>query len=340
MNSRLRLDDGATPVVDTQGNWTATFSEAKVAYGETLVDLIDEGMPIVVVEADLMIASGGAVVMKAHPERVVQVGIAEQNAVGVGAGLADAGLIPFVNAFAVTLSRRAADQVWQSVAFSDMNVKLNGMYSGFTAEANGATHQSLEDIAIMRTFAKMVIMEPADCQELRQAVRVAAEHIGPVYLRNSRIALPDICDEAQPPFEIGKAVMLRPGDDVTIIAGGVMVQFALQAHDVLAAEGIGARVVNPRTIKPLDEQMVLRCAKETAAVVTIENHSIIGGLGGTVAEFLGRTWPTPLEFVGIHDKFGNSGTFSDLIQAYHMDVPDIVTAVKQVLATKAQFQGH
>lgn len=337
MSDGSRICDGTTPDTASRRAWSATFSDPKIAYGEALVDLIDEGLPVVVVEADVMIASGGTAVLEAYPERAVQVGIAEQNAVGVAAGLADAGLIPFVNAFGVTLSRRAADQVWQSVAFSEMNVKLNGMYSGFTAEANGATHQALEDIAIMRAFPGMVIMEPADCQELRQAARCAAEYVGPVYLRTSRIEVPDVCEEAQPPFRIGEAVLLRPGDDVTIVAGGIMVQFALRAHDLLAADGIGARVVNPRTIKPLDEQMILRCAKETGAIATVEDHSVIGGLGGGIAEFLSREWPTPLQFVGIQDKFGNSGEFSDLIQAYQMDVPDIVNAVKRVLAAKERI---
>ena len=321
----------------TEVNSAATFSEASIAYGETLAELISEDQPVVVVEADVMKASGGAFVLESYPNHVVQVGIAEQNAVGVGAGLAQMGLIPFVNTFAVTLSRRAADQVWQAVAFNRTNVKLNGMYSGFTAEENGATHQALEDLAIMRAYPGMVILEPADCHELRQAVRAAVEYTGPLYLRNSRIKLPDICDMNQPPLVIGEAAMLRTGDDVTIIASGIMLQYALKAHDVLAAEGISARVVNPRTIKPLDEKTVLGCAKETGAVVTVEDHNVIGGLGDAVASLLSENWPTPLKRVGIRDKFGNSGSFSHLIGAYGMDVPDIVSAAREVLQRKSAY---
>ena len=301
-------------------------------FGESLVQLIKEGKPIVTVEADVMLRSGAGVVWDSYPERVLQVGVAEQNAVGVAAGLADMDWIPFVSTFAVTLSRRAADQVWQSVCFNNANVKLHGMFSGFTAESNGATHQSLEDLAVMRAFPNLVIIEPADCEELRQAVRVAAEHTGPVYIRNIRGMLPVPCDGKQPALEIGKAVMLRPGSDVTIIASGIMVRYALKACDILASEGIGARVVNPRTIDPLDEDMVLCCAEETDAIVTVENHSVRGGLGGAVAEFLGETHPTRIRRIGVRGKFGDSGTLDWLLEAYGMDVAHIVAAAKELLS--------
>jgi len=316
----------------------ALFSDnARGAYAQALLDLMDEGKPIVVVEADLMKSAGTAPVFERYPDRVVQVGIAEQNAVGVAAGLADMGLIPFVDSFAVLLSRRSADQVWMAVAFSDMNVKLTGLYSGFTTGTNGPTHQSLEDVAIMRSFPNMVIIEPADCSELRQAVRVAAEYAGPVYIRNVRGDLPAICDDEEPPFEIGKAVMLRPGNDAAIIASGIMVQYALESRDLLLDEDIEVRVVNPRTIKPLDEDMVLLCAKETGAIVTVEDHSIVGGLGGAVAELLSETRPTPLKRIGVKDRFGDAGTFDWLIQAYEMDVPCIANAVKEVIGRRAEY---
>lgn len=318
--------------------WTATFSPAKDVYGQTLVQLIAEGKPVVVVEADLLRASGGALVQEAYPDRVLQVGIAEQNAVGIGAGLAAGGLIPFVNTFAVTLSRRAADQVWQAVAFNNMNVKLNGMYSGFTAEANGPTHQSLEDLAVMRAFPRMVVLEPADCRELTEAVRAAADHVGPVYLRNVRITLPDVLDPDQPPFEIGKAAVLRPGDDVTILASGIMVQFALQAHDILRAEGLGARVVSLRTIKPLDRELILRCARETRAVVTVEDHGVIGGVGSAVAELLGEAYPTPMRRIGVKDRFGDAGTFQELMAAHEMDVPHIVAAARELAGMRPRLK--
>ena len=311
------------------------FSDsARGTYAQTLLDLIGEGKNIVTVEADLTKSAGTAPVRERYPERVVQVGIAEQNAVGVAAGLAEMGLIPFVNTFAVLLSRRCADQVWMAVAFSDMNVKLVGLYSGFTTGTNGPTHQSLEDLAIMRSFPNMVVIEPADCSELSQAVRAAAEYVGPVYIRSVRGEMPARCDAAAPPLEIGKGITLRPGDDVTIIASGIMVQFALEAHDALAEEGIEARVVNPRTVKPLDEELVLRCAQETGAIVTVEDHSVIGGLGGAVAEFLSETWPTPMRRVGVRDRFGDAGEFDWLLQAYGMDVPHIVAAAKEVMGRR------
>jgi transketolase len=222
-----------------------------------------------------------------------------------------------------------------AVAFSNMNVKLYGLYSGFTTGTNGPTHQSLEDIAILRSFPNMVVMEPADCKELREAVRAAAEYVGPVYIRSVRGDLPEICDPAEPPFQIGQAVMLRPGNDATIVASGIMVGLALQARDLLAAEGLQVRVVNPRTIKPLDEAMVLRCAQETGAIVTVEDHGVIGGLGGAVAEFLSEAWPTPMKRIGVRDQFGDAGTFEWLIQKYGMDVPHIVNAVKEVVKKKA-----
>jgi len=312
------------------------FSDTtRAAYAETLLDMMDQGWPIVLVEADLIKSAGTAPVQARYPERVIDVGVAEQNAVGIAAGLADMGLIPFVNTFAVLLSRRCADQVWMAVAFMDMNVKLYGLYSGFTTGTNGPTHQSLEDVAILRSFPNMVILEPADCQEMREAVRAAAEHVGPVYIRSVRGDLPLLNDKAQPPLEIGKAAMLRQGDDVTLIAAGVMVSLALQAHARLASQGIRARVVNARTLKPLDEDMVLRCAHETGAVVTIEDHSVIGGLGGAVAELLSEHYPTPLRRIGVRDQFGDAGEFDWLIQKYEMDVPHIVAAAQEVLARKS-----
>jgi transketolase len=323
-----------------QEDTVALFADsARGAYAEALLELMDEGAPVVIVEADLLKSAGTAPVLDRYPDRVIQVGVAEQNAVSLAAGLADMGLVPFVDTFAVLLSRRSADQVWMAVAFSDMNVKLTGLYSGFTTGTNGPTHQSLEDLAIMRTFPNMVIIEPASCGELREAVRLAAEWVGPVYVRNVRGDMPAVCVEDEPPLEIGKALMLRPGDDATIIASGIMVQYAVEASAELARDGIKARVVNPRTIKPLDEEMVLRCARETGAIVTVEDHGVVGGLGGAVAEFLSETWPTPLRRIGVRDKFGDAGTFEWLIQHYGMDVPHIVDAVKGVIDRKVRRQG-
>ena len=340
--SRTAELNEAKPAGDTiheemKSDESSLFTDsARATYAQALIDLMDEGKPLVLVEADLIKSAGTAPVQARYPDRVIDVGVAEQNAVGMASGLADMGLIPFVDTFAVLLSRRCADQVWMAVAFSDMNVKLYGLYSGFTTGTNGPTHQSLEDVAILRSFPNMVILEPADCKEMREMVRAAAEYVGPVYIRSVRGDLPDINDESEPPVEIGKAAMLRPGDDATIIASGIMVPLALKAHDELAAAGIQTRVVNVRTIKPLDEEMVLRCARETGAIVTVENHSIIGGLGGTVAEFLSEAYPTLLKRVGVKDQFGDAGDFDWLIQKYEMDVPHIVQAVKHVAAMTSQ----
>lgn len=321
---------------EMQRDRASLFSDTtRAAYAETLLELMDEGQPIVLVEADLIKSAGTAPVQARYPDRVIDVGVAEQNAVGIAAGLSDMGLIPFVDTFAVLLSRRCADQVWMAVAFMDMNVKLYGLYSGFTTGTNGPTHQSLEDVAILRSFPNMVILEPADCREMRQAVRAAARHVGPVYIRSVRGDLPLVIDEAQPPFEIGRAAILRPGDDLTLIAAGVMVPLAIEAHTRLASQGIQARVVNARTLKPLDEETILRCARETGAVVTIEDHSIIGGLGGAVAELLSEHHPTPLKRIGVKDQFGDAGEFDWLIHKYEMDVPHIVAAAMEVLSRKA-----
>jgi transketolase len=311
-----------------------TMGNNRTVYGQTLLDMIEEGKPVVVVEADLMRAAGTAPVFERYPDRTFNIGVAEQNAVGVSAGLADMGLIPFFDTFAVLLCRRSVDQVWMAACFNNKNVKLNGMESGFTTATNGVTHQALEDIAMLRGFPNLVILEPADCTELAQAVRAAAEYVGPVYLRNVRSELPVILNENEPPFRIGQAVELRPGNDVTIVGSGIMAQYALQAADILADEGISARVVNPRTIKPLDEETMLRCARDTGAMVTVENHSITGGLGGALAELLAENCPTPLKRVGVRNKFGNAGNFSYLIHMYEMDTPYIVAAAKEVLTKK------
>jgi transketolase len=313
----------------------ALFTDtARATYAQALIELLDEGRPVAVVECDLLKSSGTAPVRDRYPDRVINVGVAEQNGVGMAAGLADMGLIPFVDTFAVLLSRRCADQVWMAVAFSNKNVKLYGLYSGFTTGTNGPTHQSLEDIAILRSFPNMIVLEPADCKELREAVRAAALYPGPVYIRSVRGDLPPLLDPSEPDFEIGRAALLRPGDDATLLASGIMVPLALQASESLAAEGLAVRVVNARTIKPLDEDMVLRCARETGAIVTVEDHGVTGGLGSAVAEILSEAWPTPLRRIGVRDQFGDAGDFNWLIQKYGMDTPHIVAAVRAVVARK------
>lgn len=329
-------DSGAIQEVMRRDKASLFADTAHAAYAETLLDLIGEGKPLVIVEADLMKSAGTAPVAERYPDRVIQAGVAEQNAVSLAAGLAEMDLIPFVDTFAVLLSRRAADQIWMAVAFSDHNVKLFGLYSGFTTGNNGPTHQSLEDVAILRSYHNMIILEPADCQELRQAVRVAADYRGPVYLRSVRGDLPALLDPSEPPFVIGKAAVLRPGNDATVVASGIMVQYALQAHEILIQHGICARVVDARTIKPLDEEVVLRCARETGAIVTVEDHGVIGGLGGSVAELLGEQCPTPMRRIGVRGPFGDAGTWEWLLEKYGMDVPHIVAAVQKVVSQKCQ----
>ena len=313
---------------------SALFSDnTRAAYSGAVGDLIAEGRNIVLVEADVMKAAGTLPVRERYPDRVIQVGIAEQNAVGVAAGLADMGFIPIVETFAVLIGRRALDQVWMAVAFSGANVKLAGLYSGFTTAENGATHQSLEDLSVLRAIPEIVILEPVDPRELVQMVRAAVDHVGPVYLRTVRGSLPVIYEEL-PAFEIGKAVVIAPGDDLAILASGVMVQYALTARNLLAEQGIRARVVNPRTIKPLDDETVLRCAEETGCIVTVEDHGVTGGLGSAVAELLGEQRPTPLRRVGVRDRFGDSGSFAQLIEKYQMDPPAIAEAALSVLSMK------
>ena len=326
---------GAMQKQDTAAIFT---DSARAVYSQALLDLIEAGKPIVSVEADVMKAAGTAPVQERYPDRIVQLGVAEQNAVGVAAGLAEMGWIPFVNVFAVLLGRRAFDQVWMAVAFNEMNVKLHGLYSGFTTATNGPTHQSLEDIAVMRTLPNMVILEPADCNGLREAVFAAANHAGPVYIRNVRGDLPPCVGGDDQPYKIGKAALLRQGDDVSLIASGVMVQIVRQAAEELAKDGIEARVINIRTIKPLDEETVLQAAKETGAIVTVEDHGITGGLGSAVSEFLGETWPTPVKRIGVRDRFGDAGSFEWLIQAYEMDVPHIVAAAKEAMISRDRHQ--
>ena len=320
---------------EATGKDTSALSadNTRAAYSGAVGDLISEGRNIVLVEADVMKSAGTLPVRERYPERVIQVGIAEQNAVGVAAGLADMGFIPIVETFAVLIGRRALDQVWMAVAFSGANVKLAGLYSGFTIAENGATHQSLEDLAVLRAIPEIVILEPADPRELVQMVRAAVDHVGPVYLRTVRGSLPDIYEEL-PGFEIGKAIVVASGDDLTILASGVMVQYALTARNLLAEQGVEARVVNPRTIKPIDAETVIRCAEETGCIVTVEDHGVTGGLGSAVAELLGECRPTPMKRVGVRDRFGDSGSFAQLIEKYQMDPPAIAEAALSVLRMK------
>ena len=304
------------------------------AYGEALVELGKVNPKIVVLDADLSQSTKTAAFARTFPERFVQMGIAEQDLIGTAAGLATAGKIPFASSFAVFATGRAYDQVRNSVAYGQLNVKIAATHAGITVGEDGGSHQMLEDIALMRAVPGMTVIVPADAVEAKAAVEAAAEYVGPVYLRLGRGKWPVIYDEGHE-FEIGKASLLSKGDDATIIACGVMVSQALEAARLLEAQDISVRVLDMATIKPLDTEAVVKAAKETGAIIIAEEHSVIGGLGSAVAEVLGERCPALMERIGVKDTFGQSGTPDELLEFYGLVSKDIVAAVKRVLERKA-----
>lgn len=302
-------------------------------FGATLVELGRTNPRIVVLDGDLGTSTRVTDFRDAFPDRFVQVGIAEQNMVGVAAGLASLGKIAVVSSFAVFLSKRALDQVSISVAHTGANVKLIGAYTGILTGHTGATHQAVQDTAIMRATPGMVVVDPADEAECRSCLEAVIEYDGPVYFRLTRDAWPDV----SPPgyrFQFGKACRVREGSDLTIIAGGPLVSQSLEAATALAGEGIQARVLNMASIKPLDVEAVQQAARETGAIVTAENHSIYGGLGGAVAEVVAETYPVPVHRIGIQDVLAESGNNMELLHKYGMDAPAIVEAARQVIRMK------
>ncbi|MBE6639070.1 MAG: transketolase family protein [Ruminococcaceae bacterium] len=308
--------------------------ETRVAYGETLVELGAKNEKIVVMDADLSGSTKTGMFKKAYPDRFYNAGIAEGNMVGVAAGLAASGYTVFVSSFAMFASGRAFEQIRNTVAYPKLNVKVCASHAGITVGPDGATHQCLEDIGIMRTIPHMTIINPADAVEARLALIAAAEHDGPVYMRFGRSAVPVVFDADTYQFEIGKGVELRMGSDVTIIASGITVEMALKAADMLAAEGISARVVNMATIKPIDRDIIVKAAKETGAIVTAEEHNIIGGLGSAVAEVVCETVPVPVRRVGVKDKFGRSGNIPELLSHYKLTPEEIVLQAKAAIEQK------
>ncbi len=299
-------------------------------YGKTLVELGQENKRIVVLDADLHNSTRSVFFANRFPERFFEVGIAEQNMVGTAAGLALTGLIPFVNSFASFLTGRAYDQIRVAVAYQNLNVKLCGSSAGLSDAWDGATHQSIEDISLMRSLPNMTIVVPADAVETREATREIARHTGPVYLRLYRTEISSVFSPAYQ-FRIGEAVSLREGRDVTIFACGIMVKMALDAAVELAQQGIEAKVVNVSTIKPLDEVNVIKCAKSTGFVVVAEEHTIIGGLGSAVMEVLSKEC-IPVERVGIRDSFGQSClSHTQLLSVYHLTKEEIVKKVTDIL---------
>lgn len=298
------------------------------SYGATLAELGTEHEDIVVLDADLAAATKTAVFQKAHPERFIDCGIAEANMMGVAAGLAAAGKVPFASSFAMFAAGRAYEQVRNSIGYPHLNVKIGATHAGISVGEDGATHQCNEDIALMRTIPGMVILNPSDDVEAKAAVEAAYNHQGPVYLRFGRLAVPVINDRPDYKFEIGKGIVLREGKDVTIFATGLCVNEALAAAEKLAADGVDAKVINIHTIKPLDEELVVKAAQETGKVVTVEEHSVIGGLGGAVAEVLAEKAPTKMLRIGINDVFGESGPAVQLLAKYGIDAEGIYEKVK------------
>ena len=299
------------------------------SYGNALAELGTEHKDVVVLDADLAEATKTGVFKKAHPERFIDCGIAESNMMGVAAGLAAAGMVPFASSFAMFAAGRAYEQVRNSIGYPHLNVKIGATHAGISVGEDGATHQCNEDIGLMRTIPGMVVINPSDDIEAKAAVKAAYEHQGPVYLRFGRLAVPVINDRPDYKFELGKGVVLREGKDLTIIATGLPVNNCLEAAEKLAADGIDAKVINIHTIKPLDEELVTAAAKETGKVVTVEEHSVIGGLGSAVCDVLAEKAPTKVMKIGINDTFGESGPAVELIKKYGLDSESIYQKIKE-----------
>ncbi|MGO5314798.1 transketolase family protein [Bilifractor sp. LCP21S3_A7] len=289
------------------------------SYGNALVELGKKHDDLVVLDADLAGATKTGIFKKAFPERHIDCGIAEGNMMAVAAGLAAAGMVPFASSFAMFAAGRAYEQVRNSIGYPHLNVKIGATHAGISVGEDGASHQCLEDIALMRVIPGMTVIVPSDDIEARAAVEAAYAYKGPVYLRFGRLAVPVINDRPDYHFEIGRGITLREGKDVTIVATGLEVQSALEAAQKLAADGIDAEVINIHTIKPLDEELILASAKKTGRVVTVEEHSVIGGLGGAVCEVLSAKTPVPVLRIGVNDVFGESGPAVELLHKYRLD---------------------
>ncbi len=301
------------------------------SYGNALVELGKKHEDVVVLDADLANATKTGTFKKAFPERHIDCGIAETNMMGVAAGIATTGKVPFASSFAMFAAGRAFEQVRNSIGYPKLNVKIGATHAGISVGEDGASHQCNEDIALMRTIPGMVVINPSDDVEARAAVEAAYEHQGPVYLRFGRLAVPVINDDPDYKFELGKAVTLREGTDVTIIATGLPVSESLSAAKKLEADGISAEVINIHTIKPLDEEAVIKAAAKTGKIVTVEEHSIIGGLGSAVCDVIAEKTPAKVMKIGINDTFGESGPAVELIKKYGLDSDSIYAKVKEFL---------
>ncbi len=307
----------------------------RAAYGEALVELAEKYPELVVFDADLANATMTKGFAAKYPERFFDMGIAECNMTGVAAGMAACGFKPFTNTFAVFASGRAWEQVRNSIAYPGLNVKVVGSHGGLSVGEDGATHQGNEDFALMRVIPGMKVLCPCDGHEMKLAVEALLNYDGPAYLRLGRSAVENVTDEVEGyKFELDKAALLADGTDVTVIATGMMVQMALKAREMMSAEGVSVRVIDMHTIKPLDTEIVLKAAKETGCIVTSEEHNIIGGLGGAVAEFLSENCPTPLVRHGVNDEFGRSGAANAVLEAYKLTPDGICEKIREALKKK------
>ena len=301
------------------------------SYGNALVELGTAHDNVVVLDADLAAATKTGIFKKAFPQRHIDCGIAECNMMGIAAGLSLTGKVPFASSFAMFAAGRAFEQVRNTIGYPKLNVKIGATHAGISVGEDGATHQCNEDIALMRTIPNMVIINPADDVEAKAAVQAAYEHVGPVYLRFGRLAAPVINDNPDYKFELGKGVTLRDGKDITIVATGLEVGFALEAANKLAEEGIDARVINIHTIKPIDQDILIKAAKETKKIFTVEEHSVIGGLGSAVCDVLAEHAPAPVYKMGMKDRFGESGPAVELLHKYELDAEGIYKQIKENL---------
>lgn len=304
------------------------------AYGKALAELAKSNPNIVVLDADLSKSTKTAEFKKVAPERFFNMGIAEANMMGVAAGISTCGKIPFVSTFAMFAAGRAFEQIRNSICYPKLNVKICATHAGLTVGEDGATHQAIEDLSLMRSIPNMVVINPSDGIETKEAIKAIAEYQGPCYVRLGRMAVEDINTNENYKFEIGKGIKLSEGNDVSIIATGIMVEIALKAKEKLLSEGINARVINIHTIKPIDSDLIIEAAKETGAIVTVEEHSIIGGLGSAVTEVVSEYCPVPVLRMGVNDTFGESGKPNELLDKYGLTWEKIVEKVKMAINNK------
>lgn len=307
----------------------------RIAYGEALAEFAGENEDIYVLDADLKSCTMTAQFAEKYPQRFINAGIAEANMADIAAGMATCGAIPIINSFSLFVTGRIYDQVRNGIAYTEQNVKIVGSHAGLTVGEDGATHQCIEDLSLMRTIPGMTVIAPCDAHETREATKAIVSHKGACYMRTGRCAVENITDNAAGyHFEIGKGIIMKEGSDVTIIACGLMVQTAMKTAEILGESGISARIIDMHTIKPIDSELVIRAAEETGAIVTAEEHNIYGGLGSAVAEVIVQNAPVPMRIVGVNDRFGHSGHPDELLEAYGLTPGDLADAARDVITKK------